>query len=489
MKNPFHPRRLTQLRGPRGCAAIFFGETSLDLVITRAGAGGVDVLKQTAANLPTGEEVPEAKARWQSAAQTLRQQIDPREHRVVTAIGCEDVFCHALTLPTTEPGELKQMLDLQIDNLMPLPLEEAVYSFQPLEVVNGQTRVLVAIARKDAVDERVEALETAGLQPEIVTVDALAVLRTLIERGSVPRDDKLNTLVLLTATAMNVVVHSRGLPVAVRSVVCGPELLNSVEGHAALREELQWTLAAVEADVPHGGTGRTTFLTWTEELRATAQQIAAACEPQAEFLANGSAPSPALSICLDQAAVGAAKVQLNLLPDQWRQKRQAAQARQRLIRGAIAAGVVYLLTLIVFLSWMEVRKAKLRNLERESLRLQREYSQARELHGTLLAMQKQLDTRYSALEVLREISVLMPENLKLNQFVFKKDQTVTLRGQAPAATIIYDFQGKLEKSPFFSKVSAGQIRGDPAAGGLTRFEIVCILKSSPGTQGGSDGAK
>jgi type II secretory pathway component PulL len=489
VNNPFNPKRLTQLRGPHACAGVFFGDSSLDLAVTRAVGGGIDVLKQTAATLPAGEEVTEPKARWKSAAQALRQQIDPREHSIVTAIGCEDTLCHTLTLPTTEPGELKQMLDLQIDNLTPLPLEEVVYSFQPLEVVNGQTRVLVAIARKDAVNERVEALETAGLQPECVTVDALAVLRTLVEKGIVPRDNKLNTLVLLTATAMNVVVHSRGLPVAVRSIVCGPDLLNSEGGQASLREELQWTLAAVEADVQHGGIGRVSFLTWTEAMRTTALQLAAACEPPADFLANGSAPSAALSLCLDHTAVGAGKVQLNLLPDQWRQQRHVAQTRQRLVRGAIAIGAVYLLVLIAFLSVMELRKVQLRKVGTQIQDLKAEYTQARELRSTLIAMQKQFDTKYSALEVLREVSVMMPESLKLNQFVFKKDQTVTLRGQAPSASIAIDFQSRLEKSPFFSKVTAGQIRGDPAAGGLTRFEIVCSLKSSTGTPGGSDGAK
>jgi hypothetical protein len=104
-------------------------------------------------------------------------------------------------------------------------------------------------------------------------------------------------------------------------------------------------------------------------------------------------------------------------------------------------------------------------------------------------MQKQLDTKASAIEVLREVSAMMPDNLKFNQFVFKKDQTVTLRGQAPSASVAIDFQSQLEKSPLFTKVTAGNIKGDPTAGGLTRFEIVCSLSSSAGTQGGTDGVK
>lgn len=101
-----------------------------------------------------------------------------------------------------------------------------------------------------------------------------------------------------------------------------------------------------------------------------------------------------------------------------------------------------------------------------------------QLHDSLVAMQKQLDTKYSVLEVLREVVSAMPEGVKMNYFVFKKDNTVTIRGQAPNGTDT-DFVSGLEKSAMFSKVATGQSRKDPATS-LTRFEIVCTLKSATG---------
>ena len=70
----------------------------------------------------------DAPLQWQYAAQSLRQQFDPSEHRLVTSVDGGDVFCQILRLPATDPAELKQMLDLQIDNITPLPLEEVVYT-------------------------------------------------------------------------------------------------------------------------------------------------------------------------------------------------------------------------------------------------------------------------------------------------------------------------------------------------------------------------
>ena len=104
--------------------------------------------------------------------------------------------------------------------------------------------------------------------------------------------------------------------------------------------------------------------------------------------------------------------------------------------------------------------------------------QARQTQGELVTMRKQLDTKYSALEVLREITTLMPEGVRLSEFAFKKDQTVGLKGQAPSAAVSDDFPSKLEKSELFSKVTPN--RSSTEAGGLTKFDLVCTLKTATG---------
>src|SRR5712671_3011566 len=159
MSSALNPKNFARLGGPRAWAAVVFDKAGLELSVGRNLGGQVTVTPHPATAIAEGEAGADPKTQWRAAAQTLRQQIDPRGHHIATAVGCEDVLCQTLRLPTIEPGELKQMLDLQIDNLTPLPLEEVVYSFQSLEVEESNTRVLVSIARKDAVNARVAALE------------------------------------------------------------------------------------------------------------------------------------------------------------------------------------------------------------------------------------------------------------------------------------------------------------------------------------------
>jgi hypothetical protein len=438
------------------------------LTTARAEGAELAVVQEAAASAALPDAAADAPLQWQYAAQSLRQQFDPSEHRLVTAVDGGDVFCQILRLPATDPAELKQMLDLQIDNITPLPLEEVVYSFESLDIVDGQTRVLVAIARKATVNQRVEALETAGLQAEIVSVDALAMFRALGKRNLLATDDNRNVLVMLGSSTADVIVYSHGVILAVRSIVLG------ADSESVLREELQRTFVAAEAGQPQRARGGVVFLTNDEPAAVLAQRVASGLNATTSFLMNGAVPSPGLSLCLECA--GAEVAPLNLLPDEWRQKRQAAAFRRRLIRGAIAVVAVYALALAVFLSFLVVRNSHLHRVENEIQDRQTKFHQAKELQGQLLAMTKQLDMKSSALEVLRETAVLLPDNVKFTSFVYKKDQTVTVKGQAPTPALALDFQSKLEKCDLFSKVVAE--RSATEAGGLTKFGLTCTLKTA-----------
>lgn len=450
-------------------AAVIFDDEGLAITTVHPAGSELNVVQQTTEPHAAPNDGQGVTARYQATAQTLRRRVDLRDHQIVTAIGGCDVLCQTLRLPTTDAGELKQMLDLQIDNLTPLPVEESVYSFEALETTATETRILLAVASKAAVNERVAALEAVGWPPAVVSVDALAVFRELLRQGALPADDRLNTLVLVSPAVANFIVYSAGNIITVRSVMLGEKEF--------IREELTRTLLAAEVERPGVAAGRTVFTTWSEPLRATVTELATGAE-----VLDSAAPQPVLSVCRDAARAGSP--QLNLLPAEWRERRHKARVRQVALRSLIGLGAAYVLALVIFLTMLGIKKAQVSRVEGELRQLHAQYESAQDLRKTLTAMQKRLDTQHSALEVLREVSQLMPDNVKLNGFSFKKDDKVTLRGQAQAAGFANDFIGRLEKSEMFTKVTPGGQRIEPGTG-LTKFDVDCSLK----TAGSGNGAK
>ena len=445
----------------RGWAAVVFDAGGLAVSTVRPAGAELSVVLETTEAHAAPMDGQTVSARYQATAQTLRQRVDLSEHQIVTALGGDDVLCQTLRLPTTDTGELKQMLDLQIDSLTPLPVEEVVYSFEPLETTATETRILLAVARKTTINDRVAALEAVGWPPVIVSVDTVAIYRELLRQGRLPTDDRLHTLVIVSPAAANFIVFTGGNLLTVRSVLLGDKEF--------IQDELTRTLIAAEVERPGAAAGQTIFAIWDESLRPRVAELAAGAEVAPEVWVL----NPVRDIGLESARAGFHL--LNLLPDEWGERRRKARFRSLAVRGLIGLAAVYVVALVTFLTMLGIKKAQIRRVERELSQLQSQFTNAQELHKTLLAMQQRLDRERSALEVLREVSQLMPENVKLTGFTFKRDDKVTLRGQAQAAGFANEYIGRLEKSELFAKVTPGGQRIE-AGTGLTKFDVDCSLK-------------
>ncbi len=424
----------------------------------------------------------ERQSRVGTAAE-LRLQFDPREYRVATTVASEDVLCRTLSLPTTVPAELKQMLNLQIDQLTPLPPEEVVYDFESLGTQDGQTQVLVAIARKSAVNDRVAALEEAGLTAEVVGVAGLAVFRELVAKGTLPRDDKLGVVVSLRADSAVVILYVDGQPLVMRAIIIGPNAAQTAAGRQTLREELQRTLLAEQARAPQREPGRLAFHIQEEELRDAVDELSRGWGCPTDLLNDGGPLWPATSLCLDHVA--ATERRLNLLPEEWRRRRQTARLRRIWWRVATVLIVVYALAAIVFVAALAIRKSRLTRVQAEKAALETQFREARRLQSELNAMRLQLETKYSALDVLRQVSELMPPNAKMTSYIFRRDEAVTLKGQADNAQAVLDFISQLEQNELFSSVKTVSMATE-RAGGLTKYELLATLKSAAAKTTGVD---
>jgi len=413
------------------------------------------------------EAVFRPSERCQSAATLDELLANPelRTSRVVLALSGAETWCRTLTLPTAVTSELETMLELKLDTVVPLSAEEVTYGFLPLETRENETRLLLLVAPKSLVNERISALDAAKIAPQTVTVDALALFHWLLQRDRLHSDEKLHVLAHLTENTANFVFHSGGKPVGMRSLVCGGE--NSL---TVLMEELRRSWLAMELQWESTARGRLAIVADRPSLRPLAAQFRDVWGGDAECLSEEvEAPLSALAACA-QADGG-----LNLLPKEWKLKRRSERFRQRLIRTAVAVGLLYLIGVAVFAAALAIERMEQRRLAAEIASLQPRFTAARKLRDTLSAMQAQLDVKYSALEILREISRLMPDNLKLTDFLFLKNQTVTLRGMTSAPEQATEFISRLENSELFSKVKTVSM---PTSGGLTRFDLICTLRSA-----------
>jgi type IV pilus assembly protein PilM len=143
---------------------------------------------------------------------------------VVMGVANQRVIVRQVDLPWMPAAELKESLAFQVQDFLPMPVDQTLLDFHPLEEVTGtggarlQRGLLVAAAR-DMVLSNVRAVEQAGLKPIMVDLTSFAVLRSVSTIGVV--DSEIEALVDIGARVTNIVVHSGGVPHFVRILLMG----------------------------------------------------------------------------------------------------------------------------------------------------------------------------------------------------------------------------------------------------------------------------
>lgn len=102
-----------------------------------------------------------------------------RTKQAAVAVAGSAVISKIVTMPANlSDAELEDQIKLEADQYIPFPLNEVYIDFQvlgPNEQDPATVNVLLAACRSETVEERVAALEVAGLVPRIVDVEAYAM--------------------------------------------------------------------------------------------------------------------------------------------------------------------------------------------------------------------------------------------------------------------------------------------------------------------------
>jgi hypothetical protein len=106
-----------------------------------------------------------------------------RRGRATVALSREHVSLKRMTLPTTDPAELPEMVRLSMVRELPFDPADAVIDYVPADEAEGRTTVLAAAMPRSMVDHVRAVAKAAGLRIEQVSLRCMgiaALLRTLV---------------------------------------------------------------------------------------------------------------------------------------------------------------------------------------------------------------------------------------------------------------------------------------------------------------------
>ena len=150
-----------------------------------------------------------------------------RNKKVNVGVANQHVVVRAIDLPQMDEDELRGALQFQVQEHIPMPVEDAVLDFQILDeyVTESNERmmkILVVAAQKDMVASIVETVTRAGLDPVGIDVTPLALVRSLGERGGALGETSGGEAIIDIGSGItNIVVHEGGVTRFVRILLTG----------------------------------------------------------------------------------------------------------------------------------------------------------------------------------------------------------------------------------------------------------------------------
>ena len=206
------------------------------------------------------QEIPLADQQMSEArhAELLKQFV--RMHRLsgsrlITALPCSDLMIRTLTLPFHETRKLMQVIPSEVESMIPLPLEDVAVDYELLtqrkpdkNTPRGSaSQVLVAAAQRSTLLQHVQHLADAGIEPDAVRVDALALF-SMVRRMSRRQAEPVKNVAIVDLGAMSTTLclSYEGDPWVLRSIRYGTHHLHKLNQGVAQGEALAEPTAALQ---------------------------------------------------------------------------------------------------------------------------------------------------------------------------------------------------------------------------------------------------
>jgi type IV pilus assembly protein PilM len=150
--------------------------------------------------------------------------------KVVLGVANQKVIVRQVDLPWMPADELRKSLALHVQDFIPMPVDQAILDYHPVEEITGEggsrgMRVLLVAASRDMVQTALDAVKRAGLVTTQVDLTPFAVLRSLgrvdevgLEPGA---HGSAEAVVDIGAKVTNIVVHHNGIPRFIRILLMG----------------------------------------------------------------------------------------------------------------------------------------------------------------------------------------------------------------------------------------------------------------------------
>ncbi len=381
----------------------------------------------------------------------------------------KDIVMRYLDLPSEVADNLKQVVQYQVQSFEPTE-EDRFYHDYALLRGNGAGKrlsVMLVMVRKAMLDDLLQHLLALGIRPVSVMAGSIGLSNIFLQNR---KDLQGKTFILgnLGASALEIIALREGSMRFLREVpkeegTSWKDLILRETAEAASKIRLG-PEGAVEKMALAGESSKSAYVEIKSEIpdceliqNCIGLDIPGENQPHIQEAAS------ALGLAYT-GMVRNPSIKLNLLPPE----RRIHQSRWAYVPAAIFGVAIIVLLCALGFHRMAQDRILIRKLDQEILslkvpvaRVQSYRSQSEALEKKVKSVEELLNNRDMNLEVLRELSTILPPDTFLNSYRYQ-DGTIQISGLSGSASELIP---NLQKSPFLKDgVQKGNIYKDPPTG-------------------------
>ena len=399
---------------------------------------------------------------------------DMRANRsfVVTYLPRHLVTVRILEFPSTDSKEIRNMIDLQVGKQTPYSREEIISGYKIIDNgKDGYTKVMLVIARRNIIRERVGALQKAGIEVRKVGVSTEGVYNwfSIAYMPEVKQSD-LQAVILIDIDSNYsdfIVIYKRKLAFT-RSILIGSnylleeldkwqdkfveELRHSIDLFRNEEKELKISKVFLSGAARHvKNLDRVLSMELDIPAEVTDHAKNIRIKKNIPILQDRNFRFVSISPLIGTAVKNDA-LELDLTPGEFRiQKLMEKKRKQLVVVGVLFTSIVMMASLLLLINIYN-KNTYLLQLKQKITRIEAESNEVEKMRVRINFVEERLDARGSSINILNEIYKLVSKEIYFTKINIEEKKRVILRGRAFAMSDVFKFVTTLENSPYFKTV-------------------------------------
>jgi len=434
-----------------------------------------------------------------------------------------------IQLPTQQEEEIKKMLEFEAEQHLPFPALEVETDHHLLLKDDRQSRIVFAAVKKDEITRHLAFLKKLNIKPDAIEISSMAIYNSALKYFDA-QDIYLQINIGATYTDINIIrnkilTFSRGIQWGSKDLglILSRNLNISLDDAEKLKKEngilltkkpsnqtqkvisdhtcawadnliagikrtiesfqLEFGTSSINTIILSGGASKTINL--NEYLREHLKLKVILQKPRDDIQIDTSVDildkfTPEFNLPLGLIANQASPqyIELNLLPRKIKYSREIKKQKTEKIISIATIASLLLSCLLLPLIIISLRNNTIKKLDAYLTRLKPQVVQVQDLKGKIQTIKDYISTKNSCMEILREISILIPYEITINSFSFEKSSSVMLIGIAKSHASVVGFAEDLNKSALFENAKIIYTRKkNTAQEQIVDFQIFCELKN------------